>query len=114
MKTYLFYLLQSYLGHTVSEYSDIGHCNWRDLLKQSSQQGIYAIVWDTICKLVNDGKFASNQLPDKTLKLQWALGAEKIKSRYNKQKLLANKLSDAFVENDINTYVLKGLAISGY
>ena len=114
METSLFYFLQSYLGHAINDHNNIGHCDWRELLKQSSQQGIYAIIWDTICKLVNDGKFASNQLPDKTLKLQWALGTEKIKSRYNKQKLLANKLSDAFVENGINTYVLKGLAISGY
>ncbi len=114
METSLFYFLQSYLGHAINDHNNIGHCDWRELLKQSSRQGVYAIVWDTICKLANDGILISNQLPNKTLKLQWALGAEKIKSRYNKQRQLAMELADAFAKEGINTYVLKGLAISGY
>ena len=93
--------------HTTNSYN-LTSAEWDSLYKLATTQGILAIVYEAVSQLPKE------QQPPRHLKLQWALGTEKIKSRYNKQKLLANKLSDAFVENDINTYVLKGLAISGY
>ena len=87
---------------------------WQSLYQLSARQGVLAIVWSAIGKLANEGKLTPEQMPDKALKLQWALSAEKIKNRYNKQRQLAEKLADAFAEEGIDTYVLKGLAISGY
>lgn len=87
---------------------------WGDIFRLAQRQGVLAIVWSAIGTLANEGKLTPEQMPDKVLKLQWALSAEKIKNRYNKQRLLAEKLADAFAEEGIDTYVLKGLAISGY
>ena len=88
--------------------------DWEALFQLAQQQGVLAIIWDAICTLANEEELTPDQMPDKALKLQWALRAEKIESRYNKQKMLAEKLSGAFAESGINTYVLKGLAISSY
>lgn len=87
---------------------------WGDIFRLAQRQGVLAIVWSAIGKLANEGKLTPKQMPDKALKLQWALSGEKIKNRYNKQRQLAEKLAEAFAEEGIDTYVLKGLAISGY
>lgn len=87
---------------------------WSRIYHISKSQGVTAIVWDAICNLANEGKLTPEQMPDKTLKLQWALSTERIKNRYIKQRHLAAKLADTFAESGINTNVLKGLAISGY
>ena len=81
---------------------------WTALFNISRQQGILAIVYEAVSQLPKE------QQPPREIKLQWALSAEKVKSRYGKQRLLAEKLADAFAEGGISTYVLKGLAISGY
>lgn len=87
---------------------------WQSLYQLSARQGVLAIVWNAIGTLADKGELTPEQMPDKALKLQWALSAEKIKNRYNKQRQLAKKLADAFAEDGISSYVLKGLAISGY
>ncbi len=81
---------------------------WKRLFNTCRQQGLIAVVYDVISLLPKE------QQPPRELKLQWALSAEKIKGRYNKQRQLAMELADAFADKGINTYVLKGLAISGY
>lgn len=81
---------------------------WKELFNISGQHGVLAITYDVVSQLPKE------QQPPRELKLQWALSAEKIKGRYNKQRQLAMELADAFAKEGINTYVLKGLAISGY
>jgi hypothetical protein len=56
----------------------------------------------------------TDQLPDRGLKLQWALNAEHIEQRYLKQHKLASELADIYTNKGIKTLVLKGLAISRY
>lgn len=88
--------------------------DWQDIYRLAQQQGVLAISWEAISRLADERKLSSEQMPDRALKLQWALSAEKIKGRYNKQRQLAMELADAFAKDGINTYVLKGLAISSY
>lgn len=88
--------------------------NWIDVFKLAKCQGVLAIVWSAIGKLTDEGVLTPEQLPDKALKLQWALSAEKIAGRYKRQRHLAAKLAEAYAAEGIQTYVLKGLAISGY
>ena len=92
----------------------ISQKDWKALFQLAQQQGVLAIIWDAICTLAKEGKLTPDEMPNKALKLQWALSAERIKSRYNKQRQLAMELADAYAKRGINTYVLKGLAISGY
>lgn len=88
--------------------------NFRDLYALSAKHGVLAIVWDAICTLIKEGEIAPEQMPDKVLKLQWALSAENIEKRYHRQRQLASKLAEAYAAEGIHTYVLKGLALSGY
>jgi len=88
--------------------------DWQEIYKYVKQQGVLAIAWDAIARLAKEGKLTPEQLPNQALKLQWALSAERIRNRYNKQRQLADKLAEAFAEDGINTNVLKGFAISGY
>lgn len=92
----------------------ISQKDWEALFQLAQQQGVLAISWEAISRLADERKLSSEQMPDRALKLQLALSAEKIKGRYNKQRQLAMELADAFAKDGINTYVLKGLAISSY
>lgn len=88
--------------------SNVKYDKWLELFRTAAQQGILAIIYEAVSQLPKE------QQPPREIKLQWALSAEKIKGRYGKQRLFAEKLADAFAKEGINTYVLKGLAISGY
>lgn len=107
-------LVQEAMGLTSNYRWSNEHIIWGDIFRLAQRQGVLAITWSAIGTLANEGKLTPKQMPDRALKLQWALSAEKIKSRYCKQRQLAEKLADAFAKDGITTNVLKGLAISGY
>lgn len=88
--------------------------NWRSTFKLAQRQGVLALVWSAVCRLAESGALTPEQLPDRALKLQWVLSTEKIAGRYKLQRHLATKLAEAYAMAGIQTYVLKGLAISGY
>lgn len=88
--------------------------NWIDVFKLAKRQGVLAIVWSTVCRLAESGALTPKQLPDKALKLQWALSAEKIVSRYCRQKLLIEKLAKFYAEHGIKMMLLKGYSLSIY
>lgn len=88
--------------------------NWRSTFKLAQRQGVLALVWSAVCRLAESGALTPEQLPDRALKLQWVLSAENIAGRYKQQRHLATKLAEAYAMAGIQTYVLKGLAISGY
>jgi hypothetical protein len=93
---------------------NIATVDWREVCVLAKRQGVLAIVWDSIQKLTTEGKLTPDQLPNKSLKLQWALSAEHIEKRYRKQLALASELSEVYAIQGIGTIVLKGLAISRY
>ena len=80
--------------------------DWYDLYKLAAQQGVLAIAYDSLSKNIHF-------LPRK-LKIQWALGVERIIERYNKQEKLIKELSGILFQSGIKTVVLKGLGISQY
>ena len=92
----------------------ISDVDWECLYNISAWQGVLAIVWNAIDTLADEGQLTSKQMPDKALKLQWALSVENIENRYRKQSVLARELAQIYCENGIKTIVLKGLALSGY
>lgn len=87
---------------------------WKEIYYISTQHGVVAIAWDAIVTLAGKGVITPEQMPDRALKLQWALSAERVVKRYNKQQVLAERLAEAFAMEGISTNVLKGFAISGY
>lgn len=88
------------------ELSSLCDKEWHDLYKLSAQHGVLAMVYDSLSS-------SMHYLP-RTLKIQWALGAEKIVRRYINQEKHIKELGDILFQNGINTVVLKGLGISQY
>ena len=107
-------LVRFALNNNVDDIDTIKSCNWIEIFKLASQQGVLAILWDAYQKLISDSLLSTDQLPDRGLKLQWALNTEHIEKRYLKQSQLASELADIYANKDIKTLVLKGLAISQY
>ena len=87
---------------------------WAKLYTLARRQGVTAIVWQAVKQLGEEGTIPDSMMPDRALKLQWALTAENIAKRYRKQAKAAEELSEAYHNRGISTNVLKGLAISGY
>ncbi len=79
---------------------------WYDLYKLAALQGVLAVVYNSLSSNIH-------YLPRK-LKIQWALGVERIIGRYAKQEKCIKELGDILFQNGIKTVVLKGLGISQY
>ena len=88
--------------------------DWLRICKLAKKQGVIAIAWRGLEILLNEKTISTDQLPDRGLKLQWALNTEHIEQRYLKQHKLASELADIYTNKGIKTLVLKGLAISRY
>lgn len=88
--------------------------DWHKVYKIANKQGVTAIIWDTISKLANEGKIPPEQMPNRALKLQWALSAENISARYHRQKVLIEKLAKFYSEHGIKMMLLKGYSLSLY
>ncbi len=81
---------------------------WRDVYKTAAAQGVLALCYDIVKSLPAQSR------PPKPLHISWALSAEKIENRYFRQLDTARLLADAYHENGIRIFVLKGLAVSQY
>lgn len=110
----LFALVKKVIGLDTTLNWSAERLNWVDVYRISAEQGVLALVWDAVVRLSREGVISAQQMPEKALKLEWALRAKKIKSRYHKQREAAELLAEAFAAKGISTNVLKGLAISGY
>lgn len=86
--------------------------NWANIFQVASKQGVAAIAWDGIQRLLDDGLLTPEQMPNKALKLQWALLAEQTETRYAKQRKTIVKLADLYAENGIKMLILKGYGLS--
>lgn len=99
--------------HNIQEWSAT-NIEWADVYMLAQRQGVLAITWDAVSKLASEGRISAEQMPDKMLKLQWALSADKIVMRYRKQMQLIEKLSKFYAEHDIRMMLLKGYSLSMY
>lgn len=88
--------------------------SWPAVYRMAQEQGVLAMAWDGVQRLVEAGELTAEQLPERKFKLQWAFNVEQIEKRYRKQELRAQELAAGFAEQGIRTHVLKGLAVSGY
>ncbi len=78
-----------------------------ELYTQSLQQGIVAIIKDSINETLSTHPQCS-----KHLKIQWALAIEKIEKKYARQKEVIVKLALFFAEHNIKMMILKGYGLS--
>lgn len=112
----LFALISKALNPNVSIDNELfsRDISWSDICRLAARQGVLAIAWDGLTALHSEGVITTDRMPERAIKLQWALNVEKVEQRYKRQERLSIELSDAFAKYDIATFVLKGLAISPY
>lgn len=83
--------------------------NWDCIFRIAQRQGVLAIAWDGISRLLDNG--ATLTIP-RSLKLKWGINSEIVAERYHKQWVAATDIADRFHERGIQTTVLKGFALS--
>ena len=92
----------------VDEYRNLSSEEWQQLFRMSAQQGVVAIVYEVIAQLPREIQ------PSKTLNIKWALSAEAIEKRYQRQFDGARQLCELWSSYGIRTVVMKGLSLSRY
>ena len=86
--------------------------NWEQVGRLAAGQGVGAIAWDGLCKLIESGQIAEEHLPDKVTKLKWIYSIEQLTARYERQKGVILKLAQTLQNEDIRLMVLKGYGLS--
>ncbi len=88
--------------------------DWKWIYKTAVQQGVLAVVYDGLNRLIGQGLIPEQSQPPRNAKLQWGFNVVKIEDRFLRQKSLSEELARAYAEHDIRTAVLKGLAVAQY
>lgn len=86
--------------------------DWSWIYKMSAKQGVLAIVFDGMAKMIELNQINREYLPSKSLKLQWGYNVVQIEKRYALQQARAIELAALYAKQDIRTVVLKGLAVA--
>lgn len=111
----LFKLLRVGLGLDAEAHvAIIGVPDWRAVYAEAAAQGVLAVAWSGVERLIAEGRLSAEQLPSREVKIAWAINAERIEKRYMRQKALSSELASIYAEQGIETFVLKGFAVSRY
>lgn len=86
--------------------------NWANVYRFASKHGVLAITWDGLHASHRLGIITDVQMPDKKIKLRWALSVERIEERYRKQKQVLRELSKLYSSENIKLTILKGYGLS--
>lgn len=93
-------------------FENISKEDWTQFHSFAIQQGVAAIAWDSIQRAMAEGKMSPENQPTKAQKIQWALAAEQVERKYERQKRVIEKLAAFFAEHDIKMMILKGYGLS--
>lgn len=84
--------------------------DWAVIYKLAARQGVLAIAWDGLSRLVQEELLAPEWQPARTLKLQWGFNAERIGQTFARQWAVSRELAERYAAAGIRTIVLKGFA----
>ena len=84
------------------------------LYRMAARQGVAAMAWDGLQRLISEGMISLEQLPDRATKLQWALATEQTAEKYEKQRKVIMTLAGIYAEAGIKMMILKGFGLSLY
>lgn len=106
-------LLKAGLGVKVNIAADeCEDIDWQAIYRAAAEQGVAAIVWDGIEKLIAEGCISPAASPQRAVRLQWALAVEQTEARYAKQRRAIVHLADIYAEEHIAMMILKGYGLS--
>lgn len=89
-----------------------GQIDWTEVYASSARQGVMAIAWDGVQRLIAAGVLPPEAQPPRKVKLQWAYNTERIEKRYAKQKHAALRLGRLLSDNGVQAVLFKGLSMS--
>lgn len=87
---------------------------WHDVYRLAARQGVAAIAWDGVQRLINDGIIPPDKAPEKAVKLQWALSVERTEVQYRRQRKVIEQLAEIYGDAGIKMMILKGYGLSLY
>ena len=85
---------------------------WHEVYRLSQAQGVAAIAWDGLQRLMSEGMVAKEYAIERQTKLQWALTTDNTEKRYNKQAKSIAQLALMYGEDGIKMMILKGYGLS--
>ena len=66
--------------------SGIGKVEWAEVIKLAAVQGVLAIAWDGLQKLIAEGKIPAEQQLSRDQMLRWLANIDSIEKSYARQK----------------------------
>ncbi|MBR3793892.1 MAG: hypothetical protein IKK27_08190, partial [Alistipes sp.] len=88
----LFCLTRAGLGGVGEWSSEIGKVEWAEVIKLAAVQGVLAIAWDGLQKLIAEGRIPAEQQPSRDQMLRWLANVDSIEKSYARQKIAIRKL----------------------
>ncbi len=85
---------------------------WHEVYRLANDQGIAAIVYDGFMRLASKGAIKPEMMPERTLKIRWALNVERIEGLYGRHRKVIAQLAEFLAGHDIKTMILKGYGLS--
>ena len=85
---------------------------WETIFRLSQSEGVAQIVWHGVERLMAEGRIASEHLPTKRIKLQWAYHNDSLERRYKQQKRVISTLATTLCNKGANILLLKGYGLS--
>lgn len=89
-----------------------GRPDWKAVYRLASAQGVLAVAWDGVQRLVDAGALDSGMQPDRNTMLQWVYNVQVIEQRYERQRRSIAELAGFYAGHDIRMMLLKGYGLS--
>lgn len=93
-------------------FSSLSASQWQQLYDLAVEQGVAAIVWESIEQAMANGVISAEMMPERELKLRWAMGVEQVEQKYDRQRRVIAKMASYLAEQGIKMLILKGYGLS--
>lgn len=86
--------------------------DWIAVIKLAAAQGVLAIAWDGLQRLIADNQIPASEQPSRDILLRWVANIDSIEKGYAKQKATIRKLAAFYNRNGFKMMLLKGYGLS--
>ena len=88
--------------------------DWPALYRLAANQGVLALAWDGVERAVAAGDLVQEQLPDRMLKIKWALAVEAIEKRHKRQLACVQRMDEVLHEARESVMLFKGVSLAQF
>lgn len=88
--------------------------DWRAIYRLAAHQGVLAVAWDGMQQAATVGDIPPLAMPDRTLKIQWALAVDGIEKRYKRQRACVDRMAQALDEAHERALLFKGVSLAQF